>query len=62
MGLQHYGADTWNKNWIYRGDDWLFSRRWEQVIQQRDTIDIVQILSWNGKPTDSDYSPSHICL
>ncbi|KAE9408722.1 glycoside hydrolase family 71 protein [Gymnopus androsaceus JB14] len=44
---------TWNKNWIYRGDDWLFVRRWEQLIAMRDQIDIVQIISWN------DYGESH---
>ncbi|KAG9221281.1 hypothetical protein CCMSSC00406_0008884 [Pleurotus cornucopiae] len=49
----HYGPETWNKNWIYRGDDWLFVRRWEQLIAARDHIDIVQIISWN------DYGESH---
>ncbi|KAJ7772013.1 glycoside hydrolase [Mycena maculata] len=52
----HYGPDSWNKNWIYRGDDWLFVRRWEQLIAMRDRIDIVQVISWN------DYGESHyIC-
>ncbi|KAL4266081.1 Glycoside hydrolase family 71 [Pleurotus pulmonarius] len=49
----HYGPETWNKNWIYRGDDWLFLRRWNQLIAARDRIDIVQIISWN------DYGESH---
>ncbi|KAF4600058.1 hypothetical protein EYR40_007164 [Pleurotus pulmonarius] len=40
-------------NWIYRGDDWLFVRRWNQLIAARDRIDIVQIISWN------DYGESH---
>ncbi|KAJ7032757.1 glycoside hydrolase family 71 protein [Mycena alexandri] len=52
----HYGPDSWNKNWIYRGDDWLFARRWEQLIAMRSQIDIVQVISWN------DYGESHyIC-
>ncbi|KAJ7655695.1 glycoside hydrolase family 71 protein [Mycena polygramma] len=52
----HYGADSWNKNWIYRGDDWLLARRWEQLIDVRSEIDIVQVISWN------DYGESHyIC-
>ncbi|KAJ7503077.1 glycoside hydrolase [Mycena galericulata] len=52
----HYGPDSWNKNWIYRGDDWLFVRRWEQLIAMRDSVDIVQVISWN------DYGESHyIC-
>ncbi|KAF8910820.1 glycosyl hydrolase family 71-domain-containing protein [Mucidula mucida] len=49
----HYGPDTWNKNWVYRGDDWLFVRRWEQLIARRNDIDIVQVISWN------DYGESH---
>ncbi|KAH6910280.1 glycoside hydrolase [Coprinopsis sp. MPI-PUGE-AT-0042] len=49
----HYGPDTWNKNWIYRGDDHLFVRRWEQLIGMRDRVDIVQVISWN------DYGESH---
>ncbi|KAK0459196.1 glycoside hydrolase family 71 protein, partial [Desarmillaria tabescens] len=49
----HYGTDSWNKNWIYRGDDWLFVRRWEQLISTREQIDIVQVISWN------DYGESH---
>ncbi|KAJ2918338.1 hypothetical protein MD484_g2127, partial [Candolleomyces efflorescens] len=49
----HYGPDSWNKNWIYRGDDWLFVRRWQQLISMRDRIDIVQVISWN------DYGESH---
>ncbi|KAJ7104559.1 glycoside hydrolase family 71 protein [Mycena crocata] len=52
----HYGPESWNKNWIYRGDDWLFVRRWEQLIAMRSQIDIVQVISWN------DYGESHyIC-
>ncbi|TRM68935.1 glycoside hydrolase family 71 protein [Schizophyllum amplum] len=49
----HYGADSWNKNWIYRGDDWLYVRRWEQIMSIRAQIDIVQVISWN------DYGESH---
>lgn len=49
----HYGEDSWNKNWIYRGDDWLFVRRWEQLMAMRDKVDIVQVISWN------DYGESH---
>ncbi|KDQ50875.1 glycoside hydrolase family 71 protein [Jaapia argillacea MUCL 33604] len=49
----HYGPDSWNKNWIYRGDDWLFVRKWEKLIGMRDRINIVQLISWN------DYGESH---
>ncbi|KAG8831974.1 hypothetical protein FRC17_002260 [Serendipita sp. 399] len=49
----HYGPDTWNKNWIYRGDDWLFAKRWEELIAMRDRVGIVEVISWN------DYGESH---
>ncbi|KAH9047309.1 glycoside hydrolase family 71 protein [Lactarius hengduanensis] len=49
----HYGPDSWNKNWIYRGDDWLLVRRWEQLLAHRNAVDIVQVISWN------DYGESH---
>ncbi|KAI0644960.1 glycoside hydrolase family 71 protein [Trametes meyenii] len=49
----HYGVDSWNKNWIYRSDDWLYVRRWEQLIAMRNHIGIVQIISWN------DFGESH---
>ncbi|KIO26834.1 glycoside hydrolase family 71 protein [Tulasnella calospora MUT 4182] len=49
----HYGQDTWNKNWIYRADDWMYSTRWEQLITNRASVDLVQIITWN------DYGESH---
>ncbi|KAI0001061.1 glycoside hydrolase family 71 protein [Russula vinacea] len=49
----HYGPDSWNKNWIYRADDWLLVRRWEHLLACRNAIDIVQFISWN------DYGESH---
>jgi glucan endo-1,3-alpha-glucosidase len=49
LSLKHYGPDSWNKNWIYRGDEWLYIRRWEMLVDNREHIDIVQILSWNGE-------------
>jgi hypothetical protein len=36
--------------WIYRGDDWLFVRRWEHLLAHRHKVDIVQVISWNGSP------------
>ncbi|KAJ7694797.1 glycoside hydrolase family 71 protein [Mycena rosella] len=49
----HYGPDTYNKNWIYRGDNWLFAQRWELLIQNRNSIALAQIITWN------DYGESH---
>ncbi|KAG8754678.1 hypothetical protein FRC14_004840 [Serendipita sp. 396] len=44
----HYGPDTYNKNWIYRGDDWLYAQRWEQLFNLRSRFDIVEIITFNG--------------
>ncbi|KAG6890649.1 hypothetical protein C0995_006625 [Termitomyces sp. Mi166 len=49
----HYGADLYNKNFIYYSDQHLYSKRWESLIANRDQVDIVQILTWN------DYGESH---
>ncbi|KAK0200013.1 glycoside hydrolase family 71 protein [Desarmillaria ectypa] len=49
----HYGRDTYNKNWIYPSDDWLFAARWEILINNREEVDLVQLLTWN------DYGESH---
>ncbi|KAH6912693.1 glycoside hydrolase family 71 protein [Coprinopsis sp. MPI-PUGE-AT-0042] len=49
----HYGQDTFNKNWIYLSDQHLYSKRWESLVETRDQLDIVQILTWN------DYGESH---
>ncbi|KAI0827705.1 glycoside hydrolase family 71 protein [Trametes gibbosa] len=48
----HYGADSWSKNWVYRSED-LYVRRWERLVEAREQVDIVQVLSWN------DYGESH---
>lgn len=49
----HYGPNTYNKNWLYRGDDWLFAQRWEQLFNLRSRFDIIEVISWN------DYGESH---
>ncbi|KAI0670819.1 glycoside hydrolase [Trametes maxima] len=49
----HFGANSYNKNFIYDTDDHLYARRWETVIANRDKVDIVQLLTWN------DFGESH---
>ncbi|KAI0310822.1 glycoside hydrolase family 71 protein [Amylostereum chailletii] len=49
----HYGADTFNKNWIYYADQHLYPTRWESLIASRDKFDIVEVITWN------DYGESH---
>ncbi|KAL7413969.1 glycosyl hydrolase family 71-domain-containing protein [Mrakia frigida] len=29
----HYSPSTWNKNWLFKSDDWLFARRWQQLVE-----------------------------
>lgn len=48
--------------WIYRGDDWLLVRRWESLLAQRSAIDIVQVISWNGKPFFAKHSRGFIII
>lgn len=39
----HYGADTYNKNWIYVSDEHLYAKRWENLIASRSTINLVEV-------------------
>jgi hypothetical protein len=39
--------------WIYLSDDHLYATRWESLIDIRDKVDIVQVISWN------DFGESH---
>ncbi|KAI0785282.1 glycoside hydrolase [Abortiporus biennis] len=49
----HYGADSFNKNFVYYSDSHLYVTRWNNIIQQRDKFDLVEIATWN------DYGESH---
>jgi len=49
----YYGPNTYNKDWIYRSDDWLLATRLEQLVQMRNQVEIAEIISWN------DYGESH---
>jgi len=55
----HFGQDTWNKNWIYKGDDWLYCTRWEQLIAMRDRVQQLEILTWNDYGESSYIGPIH---
>ncbi|KAH8914174.1 carbohydrate-binding module family 20 protein, partial [Atractiella rhizophila] len=46
----HYGADTYNKNWIFYSD-WLWNTRWDQVLSVGPQF--VEIITWN------DFGESH---
>jgi glucan endo-1,3-alpha-glucosidase len=58
----HFSPQTWNKNWLYRGDDWLYCSRWEQIIATRDKHSMTEILTWNDFGESSYISPIHGAL
>ncbi|KAJ7083617.1 glycoside hydrolase family 71 protein, partial [Mycena belliarum] len=49
----HYSPATYNKNFIYRADDWMLSTRWELLISNRDKVNIAHATTWN------DFGESH---
>ncbi|KAK8865867.1 hypothetical protein IAR55_001015 [Kwoniella newhampshirensis] len=53
----HFGQNSWNKNWLYRSDDWLYCTRWEQVIAMRDDVKMTEILTWNDYGESSYIGP-----
>ncbi len=44
----YYSPQTYNKDWIYRSDNWLLATRWENIISFRNRTDLVELLTWNG--------------
>ena len=53
----HYGKDTYNKNFIYRGDDWLLAERWEDLVNNRSTIPFAEVITWNDFGESSYVGP-----
>ncbi|KAI0354941.1 glycoside hydrolase [Trametes cingulata] len=49
----HFGADTFNKNFVFDGDEHLWVARWENLIANRDKVSLVEIVTWN------DFGESH---
>lgn len=44
---QHYGVETYDKNFVYSGDNWLFVERWEHLIAHRAQLEMVEVLTWS---------------
>ncbi|KAF9450512.1 glycoside hydrolase family 71 protein [Macrolepiota fuliginosa MF-IS2] len=42
------------KNFYQRGDDWLIVNRWEQLVGMRDSVPMVEMVTWNDFG-ESDY-------
>ncbi|KAG8831269.1 hypothetical protein FRC17_003387 [Serendipita sp. 399] len=53
----HYGPDSYNKNWIYRSDDWLYASRWEMLVAHRNEVSCVEIVTWNDYGESSYIGP-----
>ncbi|KAL1412022.1 hypothetical protein Q8F55_003019 [Vanrija albida] len=53
----HFGPNTYNKNWLYRSDDWLYCTRWEEIIALRGTSTMTEILTWNDFGESSYIGP-----
>ncbi|KXN92547.1 Glucan endo-1,3-alpha-glucosidase agn1 [Leucoagaricus sp. SymC.cos] len=45
------------KNFYLRGDNWLISSRWEQLVEMRNDIPMVEMITWNDFG-ESDYYSS----
>lgn len=58
----HFAPNSWNKNWLYRSDDWLYCQRWEDLIAMRDRVRQVEILTWNDYGESSHIGPIHGAL
>jgi glucan endo-1,3-alpha-glucosidase len=43
------GQFAYNKNWIYRGDNWLLATRFEMLMGMRGQLDMIELTSWNGE-------------
>ncbi|KAG8902322.1 hypothetical protein FRB99_004630 [Tulasnella sp. 403] len=56
----HYGPNTYNKNWLYVADDHLYSTRWETLINNRDQVDMVEIITWNDYGESSYIGPIEV--
>lgn len=35
-----------DKNFYLRGDDWLINNRWEQLVEMRDKLTFVEMVTW----------------
>ena len=45
----YYSPSSYNKDWIYRSDDWLLAIRMEMLVAMRSEVDMAEIISWNGE-------------
>ncbi|KAL7415268.1 glycoside hydrolase [Mrakia frigida] len=53
----HYSPSSWNKNWIFLSDGFLYAKRWELLVQNRDKVDLVEAVTWNDYGESSYVGP-----
>ncbi|TFY60490.1 hypothetical protein EVJ58_g5112 [Rhodofomes roseus] len=53
----HYPQSSFNKNWLYLMDYQGYNSRWDTVIANRDSVDIVEIVTWNDYGESSYIGP-----
>ncbi|KAH9936318.1 glycoside hydrolase [Fomitopsis serialis] len=53
----HYPQSSYNKNWLYLMDNQGYNTRWETLISNRDSVDIVEIVTWNDYGESSYIGP-----
>ncbi|KAM5535050.1 hypothetical protein V8D89_011278 [Ganoderma adspersum] len=58
----HFGADTFNKNFVFDGDEHLWVARWETLIANRDKVSLVEICTWNDFGESHYIGPQHGAL
>ncbi|KAI0761962.1 glycoside hydrolase [Trametes elegans] len=55
----HFGEDTFNKNFVYDGDEHLYVTRWENIIENRDKVGLVEVVTWNDFGESHYIGPKH---
>ena len=45
--LGRSGEELTVQNFIWRGDNFLYGARWDQLLSMRDKTDLVEVVSWN---------------
>ncbi|VDC00768.1 unnamed protein product [Peniophora sp. CBMAI 1063] len=53
----HYGQDSFNKNFVYYADAHLYPTRLSTLVSNCDTIDMIQLLTWNDYGESSYLGP-----
>ncbi|KZT59037.1 glycoside hydrolase family 71 protein [Calocera cornea HHB12733] len=53
----HYGADSFNKNWVFPSDAFWYANRWALLVSQRNMFDLIEITTWNDYGESSYVGP-----